>query len=93
MSTSHVLGGESWSSVPPNNSRILRSCDLISKMSSVSGMQRGGVAVGDGGWNLSVFVTDLQVERTLRVRGDVHIGGLMIRLVDELGRETDGAAT
>ena len=52
-----------------------------------SGMQRGGVAVGDGGWNLSVFVTDLQVERTLRVRGDVHIGGLMIRLVDELGRE------
>ena len=69
------------------------SCDLISKMSSVSGMQRGGVAVGDGGWNLSVFVTDLQVERTLRVRGDVHIGGLMIRLVDELGRQTDGAAT
>ena len=50
-------------------------------------MQRGGVAVGDGGWNLSVFVTDLQVERTLRVRGDVHIGGLMIRLVDELGRQ------
>ena len=50
-------------------------------------MQRGGVAVGDGGWNLSVFVTDLQVERTLRVRGDVHIGGLMIRLVDELGRK------
>ena len=53
-----------------------------------SGMQRGGLAVGDGGWNLSVFVTDLQVERTLRVRGDVHIGGLMIRLVDELGRDT-----
>ena len=65
----------------------------MSKMSSVSGMQRGGVAVGDGGWNLSVFVTDLQVERTLRVRGDVHIGGLMIRLVDELGREIDGAST
>lgn len=50
-------------------------------------MQRGGQAVGDGSWNLAVFVTDLQVERTLRVRGDVHIGGLMIRLVDELGRK------
>ena len=50
-------------------------------------MQRGGLAVGDGSWNLAVFVTDLQVERTLRVRGDVHIGGLMIRLVDELGRK------
>ena len=54
-------------------------------------MQRGGLAVGDGSWNLSVFVTDLQVERTLRVRGDIHIGGLMIRLVDELGRMTDSA--
>lgn len=53
----------------------------------MSGMQRGGLAVGDGSWNLAIFVTDLQVERTLRVRGDVHIGGLMIRLVDELGRK------
>jgi len=40
--------------------------------------------VGDGGWTLTIFVTDLQVERTLRVRGDLHIGGVMIRLVDEL---------
>ncbi len=46
----------------------------------------GGVAVGDGSWELRVHVTDLQVERTLRVRGDLHVGGLMIRLVDELGR-------
>ena len=40
----------------------------------------------DGSWTLTVFVTDLQVERTLRVRGDLHIGGVMIRLVDELGK-------
>jgi len=39
----------------------------------------------DGTWTLSIFVTDLQVERNLRVRGDVHIGGVMIKLVDELG--------
>ncbi len=31
----------------------------------------------------------LQVERTLRVRGDLHIGGLMIRLVDELGKKLE----
>ncbi len=49
----------------------------------------GGVAVGDGTWNLAVFVTDLQVERTLRVRGDTHVGGLMIRLVDELGKNRE----
>ena len=46
----------------------------------------GGVAVGDGTWTLSIFVTDLQVERALRVKGDLHIGGVMIRLVDELGK-------
>jgi kindlin 2 len=53
----------------------------------MTGMVKGGVAVGDGSWTLSIFVTDLQVERTLRVKGDVHIGGVMIRLVDELGRK------
>ena len=40
---------------------------------------------GDGSWQLSIFVTDLQVERSLRVRGDLHIGGVMIKLVDSLG--------
>ena len=49
-------------------------------------MIKGGQVVGDGSWTLTVFVTDLQVERKLRVRGDLHIGGVMIRLVDELGR-------
>ena len=49
-------------------------------------MMKGGQVVGDGSWTLTVFVTDLQVERRLRVRGDLHIGGVMIRLVDELGK-------
>ena len=56
----------------------------INKMST--GLFKGGVPVGDGSWTLTVFVTDLQVERNLRVRGDLHIGGVMIRLVDELGK-------
>ncbi|CAH0383935.1 unnamed protein product [Bemisia tabaci] len=43
-----------------------------------------GMLVGDGSWNLKVFVTDLQTERCLRVRGDVHIGGVMLRLAEEL---------
>lgn len=43
-----------------------------------------GYLVGDGSWELTVFVTDLQVERNLRVRGDMHIGGLMFLLVEEL---------
>ncbi|XP_015931052.1 unc-112-related protein [Parasteatoda tepidariorum] len=43
-----------------------------------------GYLVGDGSWELHVLVTDLQVERTLRVKGDLHIGGLMLNLVEEL---------
>ena len=44
--------------------------------------------LGDGSWDLRVLVTDLQVERTIRVKGDLHLGGVMLKLVDELGRTT-----
>ena len=51
-----------------------------------SGAGAGAKTVyGDGSWQLTIFVTDLQVERSLRVRGDLHIGGVMIKLVDSLG--------
>lgn len=43
------------------------------------------IHVGDGTWNLRVLITDLQVEKTLRVKGDVHIGGVMLKLVDPGG--------
>lgn len=46
-----------------------------------------GQVVGDGSWELKVLVTDLSVERCLRVKGDVHIGGVMLRLVEELGEK------
>ena len=39
----------------------------------------------DGSWELTITVTDLQVERTLRVKGDLHVGGVMFRLVEALG--------
>lgn len=40
----------------------------------------------DGSWELNILVTDLQVERTLRVTGDLHIGGVMVKLVQALGK-------
>lgn len=43
-----------------------------------------GHLVGDGSWELKVLVTDLSVERCLRVKGDLHVGGVMLRLVEEL---------
>lgn len=48
-------------------------------------MMADGYLVGDGSWNLKVYVTDLQVDRTLRVKGDLHIGGVMLKLVEDLG--------
>lgn len=38
-----------------------------------------------GSWELKIYVTDLKVERVLRVKGDMHIGGVMLRLVEDLG--------
>ena len=40
----------------------------------------------DGSWELTITVTDLQVEKRLRVKGELHIGGLMLKLVEELGK-------
>lgn len=40
------------------------------------------IHVGDNTWNLQIYITDLQVSKVLRVRGDQHIGGVMLKLVD-----------
>jgi Kindlin-2 N-terminal domain len=47
-------------------------------------MTNNGVV--DGSWELTITVTDLQTDKTLRVKGDLHIGGVMLRLVDALGK-------
>jgi kindlin 2 len=53
---------------------------------SVTVTSNGHNLMMDGSWELRILVTDLQVERTLRVKSDLHIGGVMIKLVDELGK-------
>ena len=44
----------------------------------------------DGSWLLNIRVTDLidgiDREKSLRVKGDLHVGGLMLRLVELLGK-------
>ncbi|XP_023177123.1 unc-112-related protein [Drosophila hydei] len=40
------------------------------------------IHVGENSWNLRVFITDLSLERTMRVRGDQHLGSIMLQLVD-----------
>lgn len=48
-----------------------------------------GFLMPEPSWDLRVFVPDLQVERSLRVRGDMHIGGVMLKLVEELDISDD----
>jgi kindlin 2 len=43
----------------------------------------------DGSWELTITITDLQVEKTLRVRGDLHVGGVMLKLVEALDIAVD----
>ncbi|XP_014282953.1 unc-112-related protein [Halyomorpha halys] len=45
--------------------------------------------MGDGSWNLRIYVTNLQMERTLRVKGESHIGGVMLNLVENLDIKLD----
>jgi len=47
-------------------------------------MMSSGIA--DGSWDLTILVADLNLEKTLRVKGDLHIGGLMLKLVEDLGK-------
>lgn len=49
-------------------------------------MMTNGYIIGDGSWTLTIKVTDFNVERRLRVKGDLHIGGVMLRLVEDLGK-------
>lgn len=54
-------------------------------------MYANGYPVGDGSWDLKIYITNLRIERTIRVTGDLHIGGLVLNLTNELGKLTDQA--
>lgn len=43
-------------------------------------------SAGDGNYTINVHVTDLNVTKQFRVKGETHVGGLMLRLVEEIGK-------
>lgn len=49
-------------------------------------MLADGEIVGDGSWNLTIYVTDLNEKRTMVVKGDMHIGGVMLKLTESFGK-------
>lgn len=40
------------------------------------------IHVVENSWTLRIFITDLALEREMRVRGDQHLGSIMLQLVD-----------
>lgn len=52
---------------------------------ALDGIRMPDGCYADGTWELNVLVTDLSREVPLRVTGEVHIGGVMLKLVEKLG--------
>ncbi|XP_061384404.1 unc-112-related protein-like isoform X2 [Danaus plexippus] len=52
-------------------------------------MLADGEIVGDGSWNLTIYVTDLNEKRTMVVKGDMHIGGVMLKLTESFEFKKD----
>ncbi|KAB0344207.1 hypothetical protein FD754_021133 [Muntiacus muntjak] len=55
---------------------------------ALDGIRMPDGCYADGTWELSVHVTDLNRDVTLRVTGEVHIGGVMLKLVEKLAYPT-----
>uniref|UniRef100_A0A8D0BR75 FERM domain containing kindlin 2 n=1 Tax=Salvator merianae TaxID=96440 RepID=A0A8D0BR75_SALMN len=58
-------------------------------MMALDGIRMPDGCYADGTWELNVHVTDLNRDVTLRVTGEVHIGGVMLKLVEKLDVKKD----
>ncbi|XP_063802669.1 fermitin family homolog 2 [Pseudophryne corroboree] len=56
---------------------------------ALDGIRMPDGCYADGTWELNILVTDLNRDVTLRVTGDVHIGGVMLKLVEKLDVKRD----
>lgn len=53
---------------------------------ALDGIRMPDGCYADGTWELNILVTDMNRDVTLRVTGEVHIGGVMLKLVEKLGK-------
>ncbi|XP_041069739.1 fermitin family homolog 2 isoform X4 [Carcharodon carcharias] len=56
---------------------------------ALDGIRMPDGCYADGTWELNVLVTDLSRDVSLRVTGEVHIGGVMLKLVEKLDVKKD----
>lgn len=57
---------------------------LLDRM-ALDGIRMPDGCYADGTWELKMHVTDLHRDVSLRVTGEIHIGGVMLKLVEKLG--------
>lgn len=67
----------------PQCDRSLTVC-LFGRM-ALDGIRMPDGCYADGTWELKMHVTDLHRDVSLRVTGEIHIGGVMLKLVEKLG--------
>lgn len=53
---------------------------------ALDGIRMPDGCYADGTWELKMNVTDLNRDVSLRVTGEIHIGGVMLKLVEKLGK-------
>lgn len=52
---------------------------------ALDGIRMPDGCYADGTWELKMHVTDLHRDVSLRVTGEIHVGGVMLKLVEKLG--------
>ncbi|MCJ8736712.1 hypothetical protein PDJAM_G00015650 [Pangasius djambal] len=63
-------------------------CALVKDM-ALDGIRMPDGCYADGTWELKMHVTDLNKDVSLRVTGEIHIGGVMLKLVEKLDVKKD----
>ncbi|TWW71942.1 Fermitin family -like protein 2, partial [Takifugu flavidus] len=56
---------------------------------ALDGIRMPDGCYADGTWELKMHVTDLNRDVSLRVTGEIHVGGVMLKLVEKLAPAVD----
>lgn len=73
------------SSVPVGDDLVHPLTLYVLRRMALDGIRMPDGCYADGTWELKMHVTDLNRDVSLRVTGEIHVGGVMLKLVEKLG--------
>lgn len=73
------------SSVPVYRDLVHSLTLYVLRRMALDGIRMPDGCYADGTWELKMHVTDLNRDVSLRVTGEIHVGGVMLKLVEKLG--------